>query len=134
MRLSRSATNPQNVDLYVLAEHRMDPAVVPDADEKPSLEFAGPIGSADVSPALAEYVGDAAFLTRWKNTIFEPASIDGDYVFEQAPSDITYQEVIYRTRDRGDLTGLILLGVLGVGGIVTIVLLARLLPRKSVRR
>ncbi len=75
----------------------------------------GPSGSADVSPALAEYVGDAAFLTRWKNTIFDPASIDGDYVFEQAPSDSTYQQVIYRTRDRGDLTGLILLGVLGVG-------------------
>lgn len=134
MRLSRSATNSQNVDLYVLAEHRMDPAVVPVADEKPSLEFAGPIGSTEVSPALAEYVGDAAFLTRWKNTIFEPGSIDGDYVFEQAPSDSTYQQVIYRTRDRGDLTGLILLGVLGVGAVMTIVLLARLLSRKSVRR
>jgi hypothetical protein len=41
MRLSRSATTPQTVDLYVLAEHRMDPESVPVADHKPSLEFAG---------------------------------------------------------------------------------------------
>jgi hypothetical protein len=134
MRLSRSATTSQNVDLYVLAEHRMDPAAVPVADEKPSLAFAGPVEHADVSPALADYVGDAAFLTRWRNTIFDPASIDGDYVFEQAPSDSTYQQVIYRTRDRGDVTSLILLGVLGVGAIATLVVLVRLAVRKPLQR
>ena len=134
MRLSRSATNPQNVDLYVLAEHRMDPTAVPVADEKPSLEFAGPLRNADISPALAEYVGDAAFLTRWKNTIFDTVSIDGDYVFEQAPSDSAYQQVIYRTRDRGDLTGLILLGVLGVGAVAILVVLVRLAMRKPLQR
>ena len=125
MRLSRSAKTPQNVDLYVLADHRMDPTALPVAGEKPSLEFAGRIEEADVSPALADYVDDGAFLTRWKNQIFEPASIDGDYVFEQAPSDSTYQQVIYRTRDHGDVTGLILLAVLGVGVVVITVVLAR---------
>ncbi len=134
MRLSRSATNPQNVDLYVLAQHRMDPTAVPVADEKPSLEFAGPLRNADISPTLAEYVGDAAFLTRWKNTIFDTVSIDGDYVFEQAPSDSAYQQVIYRTRDRGDLTGLILLGVLGVGAVAILVVLVRLAMRKPLQR
>jgi hypothetical protein len=92
MRLWRSATNPQNVDLYVLAEHRMDPTAVSVADEKPSLEF------------------------------------------RRAPSDSTYRQVIYRTRGRGDLTGLILLGVLGVGAIAILVVLVRLAMRKPLQR
>ena len=50
MRLSRSATTPQTVDLYVLADHRMDPTDVPVAGQLPSLEFGGHIERADVSP------------------------------------------------------------------------------------
>ncbi len=133
MRLSRSATMSQHIDLYVLADHRMDPSALPVAGEAPSLEFAGRIEPGD-SPALADYVGDSAFLTRWQNTIYDPAAIDGDYIFEQASSDTPYQQVIYRTRDHGELSGLILLAALGVGGLVTIVLLTRLLPRRSARQ
>lgn len=129
MRLSRSATMPQYIDLYVLADHRMDPSAVPVAGEAPSLEFAGRIERGD-SPALADYVGDAGFLTRWKNTILEPKTIEGDYVFEQASSDSTYQQVIVHTRNRGDLTGLILLAAIIAGGIVTAVLLGRRLGRR----
>ena len=125
MRLSRSATTPQTVDLYLLADHRMDPRAVPVAGQQPSLEFAGQVERADVSPALAAYFGDGAFLTRWNDHIGEPASIDGDYVFEQATSDTTYQQVIYRTRDRGDLTGLILLMALVAGAVVIAVVLVR---------
>ena len=44
----------------------------------PTLEFAGRIEGTDVSPALADFVGDGAFLTRWNNELLEPASIDGD--------------------------------------------------------
>ena len=58
MRLSRSATMSQYIDLYVLAPHRMDPSAVPVAGDKPTLEFAGPIERSD-SPALADFVGDA---------------------------------------------------------------------------
>jgi Uncharacterized protein conserved in bacteria (DUF2330) len=130
MHLSRSATTPQTVDLYVLADHRMDPTTVPVVGEAPSLEFAGPVERADVSPALAEYLGDGAFLTRWSNYIGEPALIDGDYVFEQAASDTPYQRVIYHTRDRGGLTGLILLAALASGVLLIIVVLGR----RAVRR
>ena len=112
MRLSASATAPQTVDLSILADHRMDPAAVPVEGGQPVLEFAGHIQRADVSPALAPYVPDGAFLTRWHDYIGEPASINGDYVFEQAAADTTYQHVTYRTRDRGDITGLILLAAL----------------------
>ena len=59
MRLSRSATTPQTVDLSVLADHRMDPAAVPVAGGQPVLEYAGHVERADVSPALASLVPTA---------------------------------------------------------------------------
>jgi uncharacterized protein DUF2330 len=133
MRLSRSAATSQHIDLYVLAQHRMDPSTFPVPDDKPTVEFAGPIDRS-ASPALADYAADAAFLTRWKNTIWDPAAIESDYIFEQAPADTPFQQVVYRTRDRGHLTYLMLLGILGVGGVVAIVLLTRLLPRGSAKR
>jgi hypothetical protein len=125
MRLSRSATTPQSVDLYVLADHRMDPTAVPVAAAKPSLEFAGLLARADVSPAMADYVGDGAYLTRWTDHIYDPAAIDGDYVFERAVADTPYQQVIYRTRDRGDITGVILLAALAGVVVAIVVVLAR---------
>jgi hypothetical protein len=125
MRLSRSAKTPQTVDLYVVAGHRMDPKTVPVAGSEPSLEFAGRVERADVSPALADYVGDGAFLTSWNDYIGEPAAIDGDYVFEPAASDTPFQHVIYRTRNRGDITGLILIAVLASGVVTLIVVVAR---------
>jgi hypothetical protein len=131
MRLSRSATTPQTVDLYVLAEHRMDPESVPVAGHKPSLEFAGRIERADLSPALAAYVGDGAFLTHWNDYIYQPELIDGDYVFEPAASDAPFQHVIYRTRDHGDITGFALLAVFASGAVVFVVVLARRRRRKA---
>jgi hypothetical protein len=128
MRLSRSATMSQYIDLYVLAPHRMDPAAIPVAGDEPTLEFAGPIERSD-SPALADFVGDAAFLTRWKNTIFDPEAIEGDYVFEQAPADTPFQQVVYRTRDRGHITYLILVAAIGVAGVASGVLLIRRMLR-----
>lgn len=124
MRLSRSATTPQSIDLYVLADHRMDPASVPVAGQKPLLDFAGNVERADVSPALAEFVSDGAFLTRWNDYFHEPELIDGDYVFEAAASDTPFQRVIYRTRDRGDITGIALLAVLASAVVVFVVVLA----------
>jgi hypothetical protein len=132
MRLSRSATMSQYIDLYVLAPHRMDPSAVPVAGEAPSLEFAGRIEPGD-SPALADYIGDAAFLTRWKNTIYDPAAIEGDYVFAQATSDAPYQQVVHRTRDRGHITYLILVASMGVSGVAAAVLLIRRMMRNPHR-
>jgi hypothetical protein len=131
MRLSRSATTPQTVDLYVLADHRMDPESVPVAGHKPSLEFAGRVERADLSPALAAYVGDGAFLTHWNDHIYQPELIDGDYVFEPAASDTPFQHVIYRTRDHGDITGSALLAVFASGAVVFVVALARRRRRRA---
>jgi hypothetical protein len=129
MRLSRSATMPQYIDLYVLADHRMDPSAVPVADDRPTLEFAGPI-EPDDSSALADYVGDGAFLTRWTNTISEPAAIEGDYTFAQASADTSFQQVVYRTRERGHITYLILVASIAVGAVAASVLLIRRMMRK----
>jgi hypothetical protein len=133
MRLSRSAQTPQSVDLFVLAKHRMDPTTVPVASAKPSLEFAGRLQRADLSPGLAEYVEGDVFLTRWKNQISEPQLIDGDYVFEQSPSDTTYQQVIYRTREHGDVTGLILLAGVALVIVGAAIVLVRRASRAQAR-
>lgn len=109
MRLSRSASTPQSVDLYVLADHRMDPSAVPVAGNTPTLRFAGALAPAQVSPALAPFVGDGAFLTRWSNQIDDPVAITGDYAFAPAAADTEYRQVIYRERDRGNVTGAALL-------------------------
>lgn len=103
MRLSRSATAPQSVDLYVLADHRMDPSALPLPGNAPTLQYAGRIDA----PALADYRG--RYLTRWTNYLGEPQRIDGDYVFARAATDSDYAQVIYRTRNRGDVTGLALI-------------------------
>ncbi len=131
MRLSRSATTPQTVDLFVLADHRMDPTSIPSAGNTPTLEFAGRLDGSEVSPALADFVGEGAFLTRWNNNLIEPASIDGDYIFEPAAADTAYQQVIYRERNRGDVTGLALLGFVGLVGVALTVLAVRRRPGRS---
>lgn len=121
MRLSRAAKNPQSVDLYLLAEHRMDPSGLPVTGNPPTLQFAGRV---DV-PALAPYAGGGHYLTRWTDHFAVPADIDGDYVFTRAEKDTDYQQVILRTRNRGDITGLALLGVMFVGMAVAVVLAVR---------
>lgn len=125
MRLSRSATTPQTVDLYVMADHRMDPTSVPVANNAPTLEFAGRIERADVSQALADFVGEGTFLTRWNDAIAVPTAIGGDYIFHAANADTAYQQVIYRERNRGDLTGLALLALIGLTVMIVVVALAR---------
>lgn len=125
MRLSRSATVPQSVELSVLAEHRMDPSVVPIPGSAPTLRYAGRLDTAQVSEALSPYAESGAFLTSWTDTIGEPAQIDHDYVFTRADTDTTYQQVIQRTRDRGDLTGAVLILVAVAGLLTTLFLVLR---------
>lgn len=109
MRLSRAATVPQSVELSVLAAHRMDPSTVPVVGTEPTLRYAGRLDAQTVPGALAPYLESGAFLTSWTDVIREPAQIDQDYVFTRAGDDTAYQQVVYRTRERGDLTGALLI-------------------------
>ncbi len=129
MRLSRAASTPQFVDLYVLADHRMDPTMTPVPGVKPSLKFAGPIDNADIT-ALSPYVRDGAFLTRWTDEIYDPAAINGDYAFEKAPLDTAFRPTIYRIHNRGDITGVFVLVAIIAGGVA----IARALGRRVSRR
>jgi len=124
MRLSRSAKLPQTVDLYVLADHRMDPSAVPVARDKPALEFAGRLDATTAAPPLQPYLAKGEFLTRWSNSLAQPDLIDGDYVFSQADTDTPYQDVVYVTRDRGAITGLILVVALGLGAVTLAIVVA----------
>jgi Uncharacterized protein conserved in bacteria (DUF2330) len=127
MRLSRAATVPQSVELSVLAAHRMDPSTVPVAGTEPTLRYAGRLDGQTAPDALAPYLETGTFLTSWTDFIGEPAQIEHDYVFTRAGDDTTFQQVAYRTRDRGDLTGavLILAAVTAVLGAVTALLVRR---------
>lgn len=130
MRLSRSATTAQTVDLYLLAPHRMDPDSTPVPDARPDLEYAGRIDADTASAALSPYLEYGDFLTRWSDVITAPEDIEGDYVFVQAGEDTPFQRVVYVTRDRGDLTAAILLGV-AVLGIVVVVIAAVRVRRRT---
>jgi hypothetical protein len=125
MRLSKAADNPQRVELYVLADHRMDPQAVPAADQPPSLKYAGRVEGDGVGAPLRSFVGDGAFLTYWSNYIGRPERIDSDYIFARAKADTPLQRVEVVERNRGDLTGLILLGVLVAGVLVTVLVVVR---------
>jgi hypothetical protein len=124
MRLSRSAKLPQTVDLYVLADHRMDPSAVPVAHDKPALEFAGRLDPTTAALPLQPYLAKGEFLTRWSNSLAQPDLIDGDYMFSQADIDTPYQDVVYVTRDRGAITGLILVVALGLGTVMPAIVVA----------
>ena len=123
MRLSRSAATAQTVDLHVLAAHRMDPVSTPVPGVQPVLRYAGRIDADTAS--LAPFSMRGTYLTRWSEVIARPETIDGDYVFAQARSDTDFQRVLYVTRHRGDLTGLLVLATLGVGVVAVTLLLIR---------
>jgi hypothetical protein len=125
MRLSRAASVPQTVDLYVLADHRMDPQSSPVPGVSPILEYAGRVDDGAATEALAPFVEHGSYLTRWSQFIGQPETIDGDYVFAAAGTDTDFQKVVYVTRHRGDLTGLLVIAIVGVGVVVVTVLLVR---------
>jgi hypothetical protein len=109
MRLSRAASAPQSVHLAVLAEHRMDPSTVPVPGATPILRYAGHLDEGTAPATLAPYLAAGTFLTSWTDYIGEPAQIENDYVFTRAAADTPHQQVIRRTRERGDITGALLL-------------------------
>ncbi|MET9442856.1 DUF2330 domain-containing protein [Streptomyces sp. NPDC006610] len=97
MRLSRLATTPQSLDLYVLADHRMEPR---DAigGAAPRVEFAGRVPRG--SGALAEFAEGTPFLTAISQSFPEPGRISGDHELRRAATDAEYQQVFHVDRLR----------------------------------
>ncbi|MEU8773646.1 DUF2330 domain-containing protein [Streptomyces sp. NPDC048606] len=94
MRLSRMAAGPQSLGLYVLADHRMEPAS-PIGGDRPEVTFAG---SLTTRGALAELTGGPkrSFLTAIDQRFPEPARIDGDHELRATAKDTPFRRVVYR--------------------------------------
>jgi hypothetical protein len=93
MRLSRLATTAQALDLYVLAEHRMEPGSSIGGDE-PVVTFAGRIdGPAGPLGDLTR--GGTDFLTAVEQSFPQPGRISGDHTLRRTAADDTYRKVIY---------------------------------------
>lgn len=92
MRLSRLAGTAQSLGLYVLAEHRMEPASAIGGNP-PEVTFAGRITP---TGPVAEFAGtEPVFLTAIDQSFPVPSRIDGDHELRPAAADAPYRRVAY---------------------------------------
>ncbi|WP_370374318.1 DUF2330 domain-containing protein [Catenulispora sp. GP43] len=87
MRLSAGATTPQDVEVSVLAPHRMDVTSSPIAGQQTPSTFGDWIDPSAVRPALASLAAGRMFLTVYDGYFSEPSLITQDYAFAPAASD-----------------------------------------------
>ncbi|MHC3474380.1 DUF2330 domain-containing protein [Streptomyces sp. 7R007] len=95
MRLSRLATTPQSLALYVLAAHRMETGTAI-GGERPRVTFAGRVTAR--SGPLADLARGTPYLTAIGQEFPDPSRISGDHVLRPAPSDTPVRQVIYEDR------------------------------------
>ncbi|AYG83178.1 hypothetical protein DWB77_05374 [Streptomyces hundungensis] len=94
MRLSRLAKTPQTLDLYVLADHRMETASTIGGD-RPETLFAGDVEHP--SGPLAELTGGTGpvYLTALTQFFTRPSRITGDHELTRAADDTGFQRTWY---------------------------------------
>ncbi|MFD7627325.1 DUF2330 domain-containing protein [Streptomyces sp. NPDC059851] len=92
MRLSRMAKTPQSLGLYVLADHRMEPASTI-GGSAPKVTFAGKVPGTDSLAPLTG--GRETFLTAIDQEFPEPGRISGDHELRAAASDTPYRRTVY---------------------------------------
>ncbi|MEW1690821.1 DUF2330 domain-containing protein [Streptomyces sp. NPDC091265] len=99
MRLSRLATTPQSLGLYVLAAHRMEPRG-PIGGRPPEVTYAGRIGAGQETgayPALRALTGGKpVFVTAIDQSFPRPELIDGDHELRATAADTPYRTTYYR--------------------------------------
>jgi hypothetical protein len=93
MRLSRLASTPQSLGLYVLAAHRMRPLSAI-GGESPQVSYAGRI-TAPAGALAALTAGDTDFLTAFDQEFPQPSRISGDHELVRAPTDAAYRRVVF---------------------------------------
>lgn len=92
MRLSRLARTAQSLGLYVLADHRMEPASAI-GGSTPEVTFAGRITP---TGPVAEFAGAApVFLTAIEQRFPVPSRISGDHELRATAGDTPYRRVVY---------------------------------------
>ncbi|WP_251093196.1 DUF2330 domain-containing protein [Streptomyces sp. Caat 7-52] len=92
MRLSRLATTPQSLGLYVLAAHRMETSGTI-GGSPPDVLFAGRLGTHE--GALGKLAAGTPYLTALTQSFPDPARILGDHELRRAAADTPVQQVIY---------------------------------------
>ncbi|WP_327367194.1 DUF2330 domain-containing protein [Streptomyces sp. NBC_01217] len=127
MRLSKLASTPQQLGLYVLAAHRMEPR---DAigGSAPQVTYAGrvdPGPAGDGTGALAAVTGGKpVFVTAIEQSFPRPELIDGDHELRAAGADTPYRTMVYTDRllTVGGVPAwvLSLLGAVLVAGVVAL--------------
>ncbi|MZD08196.1 DUF2330 domain-containing protein [Streptomyces sp. SID5785] len=135
MRLSRLARTAQHLDLYVLADHRMEPRSAIGGGA-PRVTFAGKV--TDTSGPLAELATGAPYLTAYAQDFPTPSRIDADHTLRRAADDTPYRQVEYENEllTVGPDLPLWLLTVLGTtaAALTTLLLTVRARRRRPVAR
>ncbi|WP_245769286.1 DUF2330 domain-containing protein [Streptomyces indicus] len=130
MRLSRLAAQPQKLDLYVLAAHRMEPRSAI-GGYLPDVTYANRL-KGTAAPAVRSFAGaEATYLTAIEQQFPHPAEISGDHELRRAASDAPYQHVVYH--DELLLWAGVPAWMVTVGGAVLLPLLALFVWRRVVR-
>ncbi|MFI5766109.1 DUF2330 domain-containing protein [Streptomyces sp. NPDC051563] len=129
MRLSRLAATAQSLGLYVLAEHRMEPASAIGGNA-PEVTFAGRITP---TGPVAEFAGaEPVFLTAIDQSFPVPSRIDGDHELRAAAGDAPYRRVEYT--DELLTAGGVPVWILALGGVLAAVALAAVLAALRLSR
>ncbi|MGW2420178.1 DUF2330 domain-containing protein [Streptomyces sp. NPDC001709] len=116
MRLSRLASLPQSLGLYVLAAHRMETRSAI-GGLQPSVVFAGRLHAH--GDALGKLAAGTPYLTALTQRFPDPARISGDHELRRAAADTPVQQVIYDYRMR-EIAG-IPAWLLTVGGVLLVI-------------
>lgn len=129
MRASAIAKNPETLNLYVLADHRVEKNLAFGESRVSYADWIEPSAFAAGS-ALAPYVPRKFFLTKYIDTV-NPVKVHDDFKFTFAAQDTPFREV--RTVSvKQDATGLVLLGCFGaliLGGLALLVILFLIIRR-----
>ncbi|MFF7751143.1 DUF2330 domain-containing protein [Streptomyces sp. NPDC007971] len=130
MRLSRLASLPQSLGLYVLAAHRMQTRTSI-GGLQPEVAFAGRLDRP--AGALGRLAAGTPYLTALTQQFPDPRRISGDHELRRAPVDTPVQHVIYDDRLReaaGIPAWLLTVG----GGLLLLVTAVALLVVRRARR
>ncbi len=95
MRLSALARDTLTVFMYILADHRVEKPMSYGYEDVQYADWVEPGSLGEDSP-LSPFVTKKLFLTKIVEQIYQPETIQDDYVFSFASSDETYHIVHYR--------------------------------------
>lgn len=95
MRASALARDTLTVFMYILADHRVQKPMSFGYEDVQYADWVEP-ASLDENSPLAPFITQKLFLTKIVEQIYQPETIQDDYVFDFASSDETYHIVHYR--------------------------------------